>query len=419
MKPELFVKNQPLDETHELDDAPVLDEEEQRVGRARRQRILAVSAVALLAAGGGIYALTHFTAAPPPHAATAADASQAVSVIDVGSYNFHPTITINGEARPTQDIHVFAPASGVRVMQLLADEGAHVTAGQPLARLDLTLANAQISAAQASVAEAASTALRSKDEWQRAESIRSSGALSDEAIEQRHAASTAADARLAAARAQLAEVNARLQGGYVRAPITGTVISRSVQLGAMVDQQEMFRIAGGDRIEVSSEIAEQDILSLQMGQTAIFHLVDGTTETGTLTRGAASINSRTRTGEVLFSLPANTRVKAGMFLRGEAQLASRTALSVPQGSVLYDNGAPYVFVVDAQNHVRKTQVRLGLREGDAIEVLSGLTPGARLVGAGAAFVQDGDRVRPIDTNPQAPPQQHTEDQLQLRGRSEG
>jgi RND family efflux transporter MFP subunit len=307
-------------------------------------------------------------------------------------------------------------------MALLVDEGAKVHAGQPLARLDTTLANAQIQAAQANVAEAASNALRAKDEWQRAESIRSSGALSDEAIDQRHAASVAADARLAAARAQQQEVNARMQGGYVRAPVSGTVISRSVQLGAMVDQQEMFRIAGGDALEVSSQIGEQDVLSLQLGQNASFRLVDGTTETGTLTRSPASINSRTRTGEALFDLPSNTRVKAGMFLRGEASLSSRNAMSAPQSSVLYDNGQPYVFVVDASRHAHKTILRLGLREGDSVEVLSGLQPGARIVGAGAAFIQDGDIVRPIEAPRAAAAPQirgDIEDLPQLRGRSDG
>lgn len=418
MKPELFVKNQrPLQtEPNEPEDDAATEK-----AKSRRLRLVLMSALVMGGAGAALYTVTHIAAPPPPHAAPA-DMAQAVSVIEIGTHDFHPTITLNGEARPKQDIHVFAPASGVRVMALLVDEGAKVHAGQPLARLDTTLANAQIQAAQANVAEAASNALKAKDEWQRAESIRSSGALSDEAIDQRHAASVAADARLAAARAQQQEVNARMQGGYVRAPVSGTVISRSVQLGAMVDQQEMFRIAGGDALEVSSQIGEQDVLSLQLGQNASFRLVDGTTETGTLTRSPASINSRTRTGEALFDLPSNTRVKAGMFLRGEASLSSRNAMSAPQSSVLYDNGQPYVFVVDASRHAHKTILRLGLREGDSVEVLSGLQPGARIVGAGAAFIQDGDIVRPIEApHAAAAPQIRgdIEDLPQLRGRSDG
>ncbi len=415
MKPELFVKTQrPADI-----DEPVLDPAEADRAKNRRRRIVLLSALAIGGVGVGIFALTHIGPPPPPHQSPA-DTAQAVSVSEIGSRAFQPSISLTGEARPKQDIHVFAPTSGVRVMQLLADEGAHVRAGQPLARLDVNLANAQIQAARASVSEAEAAALRAKDEYQRAESIRSSGALSDEAIEQRHAAATAADARLSAARAQLQEVNARLQGGYVRAPIAGTVISRTVQLGAMVDGQEMFRIAGGDGLEVATQISENDVLSLQLGSTAVFHLIDGTTETASLTRSPASINSRTRTGEALFGLPQNTRVRAGMFLRGEAELPARNSLAAPQSSVLYENGQPYVYVVDQQNHVHKTQIRVGLRDGDAIEVLSGLQPGSRIVGAGAAFIQDGDMVRPIDPHPQQAPQIRSDNSdTQLRGLSEG
>lgn len=415
MKPELFVRAQRFFKLGKAPDAveEALDPE---AVKARRRRLVMIAGAVLVGLMAVIYVLTHFVGRSPAPVASV-NATQAVTAITVGAQEFNPRITLTGEARPVRDIHVFAPASGVRVLQLLADEGDQVRAGQPLARLDTSLATAQIRNAQASVAEAQSAAQRARDEYQRAESIRDSGALSVEQINQRRAAATAADARLAAARAQQQEVNARLQGGYVRAPVAGLIISRSVQLGAMVDQQEMFRIAGGNELEVAAQIAESDVLSLRRGQSATFRLVDGTFETATLRRPPASIDSRTRTGQALFQLPARTRVRAGMFLRGEAQLAARQALAAPQSSILYENGEPYVFVIDAQNHVRKTMVRLGLRQGDSVEVTDGLTPGMRIVGAGAAFVQDGDGVRPIE--PPAQQQRRastTTAEPELRGR---
>ena len=51
------------------------------------------------------------------------------------------------------------------------------------------------------------------------------------------------------------------------------------------------------------------------------------------------------TGEALFALPERSRVVAGMYLRGTAQLAPRETLAAPQSSILYEDGAPYVFVV--------------------------------------------------------------------------
>jgi RND family efflux transporter MFP subunit len=368
----------------------------------------------ILAAAVGLYVMSHIIGAEESRSPPV-DQTQVVSVVPLTAHAFTPHVSLLGEVRPKRDIHVFAPASGVRVLQLLADEGDMVRQGQPLARLDVALATAQTSAARAAVAEAESNALRARDEYQRAESIRDSGALSSEAIEQRRASSVAADARLAAARAQLAEVNARLQGGYVRAPVAGLVISRSVQLGAMVDQQEMFRIAGDNRLEVSAQISETDVVSLRVGQAAVFHLADGSTVQGTLSRVPASINDRTRTGEALFDLPRDTRVRAGMHLSGDIELAQRQALAAPQDSIRYEEGRAYVFVVSPDRHVHKTYVTLGAREGNLVEITGGVAVGANIAGSGSAFLRDGDMVRAVTG---AAPQRAS-DAEQLRGRQDG
>lgn len=330
-------------------------------------------------------------------------AGQAVSVIQVASRSFETEVSLNGEARPVRDIQVAAPATGVRILQILVDEGDTVRQGQAMARLDTALSAAQTRAAEASVAEAQSAAVRARGEYDRAESIRDSGALSAEAIEQRRAAAIAADARLAASRAQLAEVNARLGGGYVRAPASGLVIDRTAELGRPVDGQVLFRIAADNRLEVSAQVAEADSLALQEGQTATFSLVDGSTVTGTLRRLPASIDSRTRTGEALFALPSGTRVRAGMYLRGHADLPPRDVIAVPQSSVLYESGQAYVYVVDDTSHVHRINVQLGGRDGDWVEVVTGLDANQRIVGSGAAFLQDGDQVRVLQ--PTAPAQQ--------------
>ncbi len=410
MKPERFSIFRRVNETLFKDDP---NAEGDDAAKKRRRRVVILGAAAIATAGVGVYALSHSGGGGEEKAAHV-DRTQAVTAIAITSHEFHPRVALQGEARPRRDFQVYAPASGVRILQLLADEGDYVRAGQPLARLDTALSNAQSSAAQASVASAEAAATRARGEYERAESIRDSGALSTEAIEQRRAAAGAADAQLAAARAQLAEVNARLQGGYVRAPAAGLVISRTAQIGRPVDGQVLFRIAGDNALEVAAEVAEADVLALRNGQRATFRLVDGTSVEGRLRRGPAAIDSRTRTGQALFDLPARSNVRAGMYLRGEAELSARPALAVPQSSILYDDGQAYVFVIDAENHARRVAIATGLREGDMVEITGGIEEGQRVVGSGAAFLQDGDMVRPID--PVAPAPAATAGETELRGR---
>ena len=405
---------QPFQQQPEAAPSPLEAANDDPGAKGRRQRLLVISIIVVLATAVGIYVMSHALGGEDAHA-PAVDQTQVVSVVPLAAHPFTPHVSLLGEVRPKRDIHVFATASGVRVLQVLADEGDMVRQGQPLARLDTAMAAAQTSAAQASVAEAESNALRARGEYERAESIRDSGALSNEAIEQRHAASVAADARLAAARAQRALVNAQVQGGYVRAPIAGMVISRSVQLGAVVNTQELFRIAGDNKLEVSARISETDVVSLRVGQAAVFRLADGSTVQGTLSRTPASIDDRTRTGEALFDLPQDTPVRAGMHLSGEIELTQRQALAAPQNSIRYESGRAYVFVVNPDNHVRKTYVSLGAREGDLVEIVSGVAVGGRIVGAGSAFLRDGDPIRPAT----GPAPQHATEAEQLRGRTNG
>lgn len=370
--------------------------------KKRRTKVLLLTGAAIAALIAVLFVLSRLGG--DQHIQAPAATAQAVSVVPVALRTFETDVSLNGEARPVRDIQVAAPATGVRILQILVDEGDMVRQGQAMARLDTALSTAQTRAAQASVAEAEAAAVRARGEYQRAESIRDSGALSAEAIEQRRAAAIAADARLAAARAQLAEVNARLGGGYVRAPASGLVIDRMAELGRPVDGQVLFRIAADNRLEVSAQVAEADALALQVGERAIFTLVDGSTVEGALRRLPASIDSRTRTGEALFSLPQDTRVRAGMYLRGSANLPPREVIAVPQSSLLYEDGQAYVLVLDDTNHVHRIDVRLGERDGDWVEVVEGLSAGQQIVGSGAAFLQDGEAVRVL-----APPQQTESD----------
>lgn len=363
--------------------------------------VLLTGGAVAVAAVAGIYLMTHQGQASQKEEG-APERAQAVTVATVELKPFQREMSIAGEARPTRDIQVYAPASGVRILAFLVEEGAYVRAGQPLARLDAGVAQAQTLAAQAGVKEAETSALRARAEAARAESVRESGALSTEAIDARLAQAEAAEARLAAAKAQLAEVNARLQGGYVRAPAAGLVLSRSAQLGAPVDGKALFRIAGDNKLEVGVEVGEADMLAMKPGQRATFRLVDGTEMEGRLRRIPASIDSRTRTGEAVFDLPSNPKLRAGMFLRGQADLPSAASAAAPQAAIVFETSGAYVFVVDADNVVRRTQVKVGGRNGDDVAILAGLEVGQRIATGGAAFLSDGDKIKPMEAGAPAP-----------------
>ncbi len=384
----------------------------------RRIHPVAIAGAAVAVVGAGVYFLTHAGDQEPSGQAQATQTRQAlaVTVARVETRTFARRMPLAGEARPRDDVRVFAPSAGIRVLEVLADEGDVVRQGQPLARLDQALAGAQTQSADAQVAraeaglkEAEAGSVRAAGDFERANAIRDTGALSAEALASRRAAADAAGARLDAARAELAAARAaraalaaRLGGGYLRAPRSGLVINRTVQPGQMADGQALFRIAGDNRLEVAAEVAEADILALQKGQPAKFFLVDGSEISATLRRPPAAIDSRTRTGSAVFDLPRDARLRAGMFLRGETRLAPREALAVPASAVLYDGPETVVYVVDQDNRARRTVVVAGVQDREHIAIERGLARGQTVVAGGGAFLADGDIVRPVAPQVAAP-----------------
>jgi HlyD family secretion protein len=368
--------------------------EPKREPRRNWRNAAVISGVLVAAAGYGAYAAVK--QAPDPADAKEAGAGQMVTVAQAQLRPFVRRVPLSGEARPRKDVRVFAPAQGIRVLELLVEQGDYVKQGQPLARLDTALVEAQGASALASVKEAEAASVRAQGAWERAESIKDSGALSTEQLDARKADAAAAEARLAQARASYAEWNARMQGGYVRAPASGLVIERPAVLGQPVEGQTLFRIVEDNALEVAAEVAEADMLSLKVGQGAKFHLVDGTEIVAKLRRPPPAIDSKTRTGTALFDLPHNAKLRVGMFLRGDAELPAVQALTVPQAAVTYDGTQAFVFVVDANNRAWRTLVSLGQRVDDQVQVTEGVQPGARIALGGAAFLQNGDLVRPAE-----------------------
>jgi HlyD family secretion protein len=350
-------------------------------------------------------------------AAEAAARGQAVSVATVGSVEFSRRVAVSGEVRPRNDVLVNAGTQGVRVLQVFAEVGDRVAQGQVLARLDfgvvqaqLASSNAQVERAQAGVRQAEVNAALAASEYARAQSVAGLGALSDEAIEQRRAQADAAKAQVDLARADMRvamaardEVRARVSNGEVRAPVGGLVIERNVRVGELTAGTPMYRIVGGNRLEVAAEVSEADIPAMRPGLRATFTVADGSEVVGTLRRPPAAIDSRRRVGVALFDLPGDNRLQAGLYLKGFSSLSPQNALSVPVASVAYVAGKSVVYVIQADSTVKLTEVALGPQQGDRIAITNGISPGTRIAAGGVAFLQDGDRVVPIEPGSTARP----------------
>lgn len=330
-----------------------------------------------------------------PAGARAADAGAAMTVVvaPVAESRVDTAIVATGNVVAWREMPVGAEAGGLAVTEIAVDEGDVVAAGQVLARLNDRILAAQIAQQTAAIAELEATLATARSDARRAQTV-GSAVISSQTAEQRETLVKTTAAKLDAARAQLEEIAARLKQTEIAAPAAGIVATRSVTLGQVVQTgTEMFRLIQDSRIEVDALVPETDILSIRPGQAARIIDPTGAAQQATVRLVAPMVDAKTRLGTVHVALAAGTRLKPGMFVRVEIAADKRTALAVPLKALVWRESKPGVFKVTDDSVAVLTEIAVGSKTSDYVEVVRGLDAGDRIVVDGAGLLNDGDRVR--------------------------
>ena len=349
--------------------------------------------------------------------ATAADAPKPAAAVALTVNVTQPQpatlpvrISANGNIAPWQEASVGTEANGLRLAEVRVNVGDVVKRGQVLATFAPDTVRAEMALNRAAVAEAEATLADAAANAQRARSLQASGALSDAAINQYLTAERTAQARLDAQRAGASTQQLRLKQTEVLAPDAGVISARSATVGAVLPAgQELFRMIRQGRLEWRAEVAANDLAALRPGMRVQVQVGSGPALVGTLRMVAPTVDAATRNGLVYVDLPTGASTgtnagtaRAGMFARGEFDVASATGLTLPQSAVLLRDGFSYVLRVGADSKVTQVKVGTGRRAGDRIEITSGIDASARVVEAGGGFLGDGDTVRVVEASPPAP-----------------
>jgi len=306
-------------------------------------------------------------------------------------------LSANGNIAAWQEAVIGAESVGLRLTDVLVNVGDAVRKGQPLARLNSETIAADVAQTQASLAEARAAAEEAQANGNRARELGPTGVISAQQIQQWITAEKTAFARVEALKARLAADQLRMSQTRVLAPDHGVISARLATVGAVVQPgQELFRLIRGGRLEWRAEVSAAELARVKPGAVVHVTPAGGRTIAGRVRVVAPAVDATTRNGVVYVDLPAPGDARAGMFARGEFDLGSTKALTLPQGAVVLRDGFSYVLRVDAQSKVVLTKVAVGRRVGDRIEIVSGLDPQTRVVAAGGGFLSDGDTVRVVD-----------------------
>jgi hypothetical protein len=128
---------------------------------------------------------------------------------------------------------------------------------------------------------------------------------------------------------------------------------------------------------------------------------------------APTVDAATRNGLVYVDLLGNAATsvgaifRPGMYARGEFELGSSSALTVPQTAVVVRDGFSYAYRLGPDQRVSQVKIQSGRVVGDQIEIQSGVTAQDQLVASGGSFLSDGDLVKvvsaPAVLKPNQPP----------------
>jgi len=265
---------------------------------------------------------------------------------------------------------------------------------------------ADVALARATVAEAQANAQEALANGDRARAIQGTGAISAQQINQYLTQEQTAQARVASAKAQLDSQLLRLKQTQLLAPDSGIISSRSATVGSVVTAgSEKFRLIRQGRLEWRGEVTSAELGRLSAGTGVVVTAPGGAQVMGRVRMLAPTVDAASRNGLVyvdLLSPVAGNKAmtnafKPGMYARGEFELGSSTALSVPQTAVVVRDGFSYVYRVGPDNRVTQLKVQTGRILDDQIEIQSGVKPEDKLVAGGGSFLSDGDLVRVVDT----------------------
>jgi RND family efflux transporter MFP subunit len=380
------------------DDAAVYPFESGEAARggmmANRKRIIAVAAIigaALLA----VLAWQAFTA--KPEAAPVVNLPS-VTVMTPGTTMVLETVVAPGSIAARRDVNIGVQGDGGRIVSVRVEAGQQVRRGTVLAQIDRTIQTQQVNRLSAELRAIQADAALATANLERAESLVGRGFISKADIDQRTATRDAAIARVAVARAQLAELNARLAMLDIRAPADGIILSRSVEVGQVVSPgaTALFRMAEGSELEMRAQMAEQELAQLKPGMKAeVTPVGSNQSFNGEIWLIDPVIDVNSRQGVARIRLPYDPQLRVGAFAKARIEAGQGLRPVLPQSAVQTDAAGNYVFVVGEGNKVARRAITVGSVSDQGVAVATGLSGTEKVVVSAGAFLRSGEEIKPV------------------------
>ena len=198
-------------------------------------------------------------------------------------------------------------------------------------------------------------------------------------------------------RAEVKQARLEIQRTRIKAPFTGRITERVVEVGATVRKLDsLFKLGAFSPLQADVYLSEKEAHRARTGQTALIRLsVEQSAEIqGRVARVSPVVDQSSGTVKVTVELnPTSSGFKPGAFVHVAIRTDTRAnAVLIPKRAVIQEKGENFIFVVDGETAVI-TKVRIGYQADGVAEIREGLVMGQKVVVAGQGALNDGARIR--------------------------
>jgi RND family efflux transporter MFP subunit len=343
-----------------------------------------------------------------------------VPVAEVCSQEWPDTYEATGTVR-ARTAAVMSSKLMAYVRHVAVQVGDRVAEGQELVALDAQDLDANVRRAEAAEAEVRSAIPEAdngiasakanldlaQSTFRRMEELAAKRSISNQEFDEAAAKLKSAQASYDMARARRSQLDsklaqaeqeiraARIMRDYTRiaAPFAGVVTAKSVEPGSLAAPgAPLLTIERQGAYRLEASVDESKLPLVKTGQTVEVALeaLDRRL-TARVSEIVPAVDAASRAYTIKIDLPALPNVRSGMFGRAWFRMGSRKAVTVPAAAVAERGQLQSVFVIDGGT-ARNRLITTGKRDSAAVEVLSGLTEGEKIISPIQPAVADGVRV---------------------------
>ena len=292
-------------------------------------------------------------------------------------------VLVQGQLEPWRSVYLRAVTSGT-VEEVTVVKGTRVVRDHVLVRISMDDREIRLARADAQLAQ-------SKADLEAAEKLFAKKMQSENNVR-------AARATVAVARAELAVIKLDIARTLVRAPFDGVIEERSVELGTLLERgDDVVTVVDDSRLRATAQVPQQSVGSLVEGQAVNVRLITGEKVPGSLSFISRMADEATRSYRIEVEI-ANTDfgLVSGLSAVLEIPTGEETGHFLPPSLLtLHDDGRLGVMAVNESDQAMFYPVSI-IRSQEGGIWVSGLPEKVRLVTFGQGFIQNGEKVIPVD-----------------------